>query len=242
MRSGAVIGVLMLAALAASGCVGSGKYEQAVAEAEEARNKAEKVQLQKKALEDEVKSLREQKNKLAADLELASSEKQRLEDSLGKERGGTNTRVRDLEQRSRDLAAQNRALKQEQDSHKKQIDSLKATVGRYQKALKEPPVSVPTTAPVPPKSPVAPAVPAAPAAVMPVPVAPASTAPQAGLAPVNVNTASANDMVLFLGIAKDEADKVVAGRPYKVKQEIVIKNALPKAKFDAIKDRITVAQ
>ena len=240
-----MIGVLMLAALAASGCVGSGKYEQAVAEAEEARNKAEKVQLQKKALEDEVKSLREQKNKLAADLELASSEKQRLEDSLGKERGGTNTRVRDLEQRSRDLAAQNRALKQEQDSHKKQIDSLKATVGRYQKALKEPPVSVPTTAPVPPKSPVAPTVPvapAAPAAVTPVPVVPVSAAPQAGLAPVNVNTASANDMVLFLGIAKDEADKVVAGRPYKVKQEIVIKNALSKARFDAIKDRITVAQ
>ena len=242
MRSGAVIGVLMLAALAASGCVGSGKYEQAVAEAEEARNKAEKVQLQKKALEDEVKSLREQKNKLAADLELASSEKQRLEDSLGKERGGTNTRVRDLEQRSRDLAAQNRALKQEQDSHKKQIESLKATVARYQKALKEPPVSVPTTAPVPPKPPVAPAVPAAPAAVTPVPAAPASAAPPAGLAPVNVNTASANDMVLFLGITKDEADKVVAGRPYKVKQEIVIKNALPKARFDAIKDRITVAQ
>ena len=240
-----MIGVLMLAALAASGCVGSGKYEQAVAEAEEARNKAEKVQLQKKALEDEVKSLREQKNKLAADLELASSEKQRLEDSLGKERGGTNTRVRDLEQRSRDLAVQNRALKQEQDSHKKQIDSLKATVGRYQKALKEPPVSVPTTAPVPPKSPVAPTVPvapAAPAAVTPVPVVPVSAAPQAGLAPVNVNTASANDMVLFLGIAKDEADKVVAGRPYKVKQEIVIKNALSKARFDAIKDRITVAQ
>ena len=242
MRSGAVIGVLMLAALAVSGCVGSGKYEQAVAEAEEAKNKAEKVQLQKKALEDEVKSLREQKNKLTADLELASSEKQRLEDSLGKERGGTNTRVRDLEQRSRDLAAQNRALKQEQDSHKKQIDSLKATVARYQKALKEPPVSVPTTAPVPPRPPVAPAVPAVPAAVTPVPVVPASAAPQAGLAPVNVNTASANDMVLFLGIAKDEADKVVAGRPYKVKQEIVLKNALPQAKFDAIKDRITVAQ
>ena len=71
---------------------------------------------------------------------------------------------------------------------------------------------------------------------------PVSAAPQAGLAPVNVNTASANDMVLFLGIAKDEADKVVAGRPYKVKQEIVIKNALSKARFDAIKDRITVAQ
>jgi len=236
MRSGVVIGVLMLAAMAAGGCVSSGKYELAVAEAEEAKNKADKVQLQKSALEQEVKSLRDQKNKLAADFELASSERQRLEDSLGKERGGTNARVRDLEQRSRDMAAQNRALKQERDSLRKQIESLKATVARYQKALKEPPVPVPSTAPVPPRPP------AAPAAVTPVPAAPAPAAPQAGLAPVNVNTASANDMVLFLGITKEEADRVVAGRPYKVKQEILLKNALPKARFDAIKDRISVAK
>ncbi|OGW68809.1 MAG: hypothetical protein A3A88_00410 [Nitrospirae bacterium RIFCSPLOWO2_01_FULL_62_17] len=98
---------------------------------------------------------------------------------------------------------------------------------------------MPSTAPVPPRPPAAPA---APAAVTPVPVAPAPAAPQAGLAPVNVNTASANDMVLFLGITKEEADRVVAGRPYKVKQEILLKNALPKARFDAIKDRISVAK
>jgi DNA uptake protein ComE-like DNA-binding protein len=243
MRSGAVIGVLILSAMAAGGCVGSGKYEQAVAEAEEAKNKAEKVQLQKSTLEQEVKSLRDQKNKLAADLELASSERQRLEDSLGKERGGTNTRVRDLEQRSRDLAARSRAFQQELDSIKKQNESLKNTVARYQKALKEPPASVPMAAPVPPAIPAAPA---APAAAVPqansVPAVPVPAAPQTGLAPVNVNTASANDMVLFLGITKEEAEKVVASRPYKVKQEIVLKNALPKAKFDAIKDRISVAQ
>jgi len=180
MRSGAAIGVLMLAAMTAGGCVGSGKYEQAVAEAEEARTKAEKMQLQKTALEQEVKSLREQKNKLAADLELASSEKQRLEDSLGKERGGTNTRVRDLEQRSRDLAARNRALQQELDLTKKQNESLKRTVAQYQKALKEPPASVPITAPVPPKPP---AIPAAPAAVAPAPAAPAAAVPQANPVP-----------------------------------------------------------
>jgi DNA uptake protein ComE-like DNA-binding protein len=236
MRSGVVLGVLMLSAMTVTGCVSSGKYEQAVAEAEEAKNKAEKVQLQKTALEQEVKSLRDQKNKLTADLELASSEKQRLADSLGKERGGTNTRVHDLEQRSRDLAARNRALQQELNLTKKQNESLKGTVARYQKALKEPPASVPMTAPVPPKPPATPAAPAAPAAV------PVPAAPQTGLAPVNVNTASANDMVLFLGITKDEAEKIVASRPYKVKLEIVLKNALPKAKFDAIKDRISVAQ
>jgi DNA uptake protein ComE-like DNA-binding protein len=239
MRSRAVIGVLVLAVMAAGGCVSSKKYEAAVAEAEEAKNKADKVQLQKKALEDEVKSLREQKTKLAADLELASAERQRLEDSLGKERGGTNARVRDLEQRSRDLTARSRALQQELDSIKKQNDSLKATVARYQKALKEPPASLPPAVPVPPRPSAAPATPAASAVV---PATPAPAAPQAALSPVNVNTASAADMVLFLGITKEEADRIVATRPYKVKQEIVLKNALAQAKFDAIKDRITVAQ
>jgi DNA uptake protein ComE-like DNA-binding protein len=235
MRSGAAICVLMLAATVAGGCVGSGKYEQAVAEAEEAKNRAEKVQLQKSTLEQEVKSLRDQKNKLTADLELASSERQRLEDSLGKERGGTNTRVRELEQRSRDLAARSRALQQELDSIKKQNESLKATVSRYQKALKEPPAKQPAIA-------VAPVAPAVAVPATPAPVAPVPAAPQTGLAPVNVNTASANDMVLFLGITKEEADRMVASRPYKVKQEIVLKNALSKARFDAIKDRISVAR
>jgi DNA uptake protein ComE-like DNA-binding protein len=246
MRSGAAIGVLMLAAAVASGCVSSSKYEQAVAEAEEAKNKTEKVQLQKTTLEQEVKSLRDQKNKLTADLDLATSERQRLEDSLGKERGGTNQRVRDLEQRSRDLAVRSRALQQELDSMKKQNESLKGTVARYQKALKEPPASVPMTAPVPPRPPAIPAAPAAPATAVPpavpAPAVPVPAAPQAGVAPVNINTASTNDMVLFLGITKEEAEKMVASRPYKVKQEIVLKNALPKARFDAIKDRITVAQ
>ena len=229
MRSGAAIGVLVLGAITAVGCVSSGKYELAVADAEDAKNRAEKVQLQKKALEDEVKSLREQKSKLAADLELASAERQRLEDSLKKERGGVDARVNELEQRSRDLAAKSRALRQELASLKKQNESLKATVARYQKALKEPPASMPSAVPVPRKPPAAPAV---------APTKPLPTAPKAGIAPVNVNTATANDMVLFLGIPKDVAEKIVANRPYKVRGGLL--RVVPKATYDAIKDRISV--
>lgn len=232
MRSGVVIGMLMLGAMTAAGCVSSGKYEMALADAEDARNRAGKVEMQKKALEDEVKSLREQRSKLAADLELASAERQRLEDSLKKERGGSDARVHDLEQRSRDLAARSRALKQELDSMKKQNESLKATVARYQKALKEPPASLPPAVPVPPK---APAVPKTPAVA---PAKPVPAAPPSALKPVNVNTASANDMVLFLGIPKDIADKIVANRPYKVRGGLM--RVIPKSTYDAIKDRISV--
>ena len=54
--------------------------------------------------------------------------------------------------------------------------------------------------------------------------------------------ASANDMVLFLGLTKEVADKVVKNRPYRIKGELVAKNVVPKVTFDAIRDRISVAQ
>jgi hypothetical protein len=47
-------------------------------------------------------------------------------------------------------------------------------------------------------------------------------------------------MVLFLGLSKDVAERVVANRPYRLKGELVAKNVLPKGTFDVIKDRITV--
>nr|MBI3612190.1 helix-hairpin-helix domain-containing protein [Nitrospirota bacterium] len=113
-----------------------------------------------------------------------------------------------------------------------------------------PPTPTPAQAPAQIQAPslaptAAPAIPAPKASIeqaKPQPsVAPVPTAPQSsGLAPVNVNTASANDMVLFLGLPKEVAERVVSNRPYKVRGELVARNVLPKATFDVIKDRITV--
>ena len=61
------------------------------------------------------------------------------------------------------------------------------------------------------------------------------------LSPVNINTASANDLVLFLGLTKNMAEKVVGNRPYRLRGELVAKKVVPKATFDVIKDRITAA-
>ena len=58
---------------------------------------------------------------------------------------------------------------------------------------------------------------------------------------MNVNKASAGDMVLVLGLPKDVADRIVTNRPYRVKGELVAKNVLPKETFDMIKDRISVS-
>lgn len=100
--------------------------------------------------------------------------------------------------------------------------------------------------PVPPAPPVAAPKMPVPSAKAPVAKAPAATQPapasqSAALAPVNVNTASSNDMVLFLGLTKEVAERIVTNRPYKVRGELVAKNVLPKATYDVIKDRITVA-
>jgi DNA uptake protein ComE-like DNA-binding protein len=59
---------------------------------------------------------------------------------------------------------------------------------------------------------------------------------------VNINTATVNDLVLFLGLTKEMAQDVVENRPYRLRGELVAKRVVPKATFDVIKDRITAAE
>ncbi|GJL66007.1 MAG: hypothetical protein NPIRA05_09780 [Nitrospirales bacterium] len=59
---------------------------------------------------------------------------------------------------------------------------------------------------------------------------------------VNINKASASDLILFLGLTKEVAEEVVANRPYRLRGELVAKQVVPKATFDVIKDRITAAR
>ena len=170
--------------------------------------------------------------------------------------------------------ASSRALKQEFDDVKKHNESLKATIARYQKELKER-----ERAFVTPQAPTG-ALPGASAfSSQPKPKGPDVKAPeskgpdakfsegkgmgemkgggealaplneptkpvppQMGQSPVNVNTAPAVDLVLLLGLSKEQADKIIANRPYRVKGELVAKNVLPKMVFDGVKDKITVAQ
>ena len=59
---------------------------------------------------------------------------------------------------------------------------------------------------------------------------------------VNINTATVNDLVLFLGFTKEMAQDVVDNRPYRLRGELVAKKVVPKVTFDVIKDRITATQ
>ena len=69
-----------------------------------------------------------------------------------------------------------------------------------------------------------------------------ATLPTVGGDLVNINKASVSDLVLTLGLSRDVAEEVVSNRPYRLRGELVAKNVIPKATFDEIKGRITAAQ
>lgn len=246
MKMSIIVGLVLVVLAAMPGCVSKKEYMAAVAESEAVKADLEKTRAQKAALEQQVKSLKDANAKMSADAEFVAAELQRIKDSREKERASIDARTKELEQKIKDLSAQHRALRQEYEDVKKHNETLKATVARYQKELKERERTV--TIPSPPS------LPRPPAAPVPAPGGPTSklpgahvgaqvepVPPQPGVAPVNINTASSSDLVLFLGLTKEVADRIVANRPYKIKGELVAKQVLPKETFDSLKDRITVA-
>lgn len=249
MRKFVMLSAVLVTAMAAHGCVvGQSKYEAALAETETAKTELERTRAQKNALDQQVKSLKDLNARLTADTELALAELQRIKDSRDKERSSIEGRIRDQEQKIKEVTAQLRTVRQEYEAAKRQNEKLNNIVARHQKELKQRQLGTESVSPpAPPGPPPGPApapardqaaapgqLPSTPSTPTP---APASPSPGT----VNMNTASASDLVLFLGLTKEVADKVVANRPYRVKGELVSKNVLPRGTFDTIKDRITVA-
>ena len=243
------LGVVIVAGLFLAGCISKEKYRAATGEIEAVKADLDKARTQKSALEQQVKSIKDANTKLTADNEFMSAELQRMKESRDKERSSIDARTKELEQKTKDLAAQHRVLKQEYEDVKKHNETLKATVARYQKELKERERSI--ALPTPPVLPKPPALPpgASPSQAPPdsagstvPPSGNSGAAPQSASAPVNINTATASELVLYLGLTKDMAERVISNRPYKIKGELVAKNVMPKQTFDLLKDRMTVAQ
>ena len=240
--------LLWIAGLFLGGCgVAKDKYEAAIADMEAAKMELEKSRMRHEHLQQENNTLRADHEKAELDLEMLSAEIQRLKESYEKERDQLAVRETELE---REGEARMRKLREIQRIHqrlKSQNRALRDTVRRYQKELKEArEAKVKSAVPAPPARQPKEISSAAPPIVgkkLPTKPTPHPVASPFGgtVSRVNINTASANDLVLFLGLTKELANKIVSNRPYRLRGELVSKHVMPKATFDVIKDRITAA-
>jgi len=245
--------ILLVLLMGLPGCmVSKTKYEASVADMESAKAELEKSRMHQEALEEQIRNLKGLNEKVSTDLEMMTTEVQRIKEGRKNEHTLLETRERELDQEKEQLTSKLRVVVDQYQKVKAQNKALKETVLRYQKELKdtressvgsaaavmkpsEKPDTSRSAAPSPaPSSVTASSKPPAPKMVT------SPTLPKIGGELVNINKAPVSDLVL-LGLSREVAEDVVSNRPYRLRGELVAKNVIPKTTFDEIKDRITAS-
>jgi competence protein ComEA len=96
-----------------------------------------------------------------------------------------------------------------------------------------------TTNPTPPAGTMAPAMPAAPKASDPASHSTAAV-PKAGL--VDINTATTAELKGLPGLTDADSAKIIQGRPYADKNQLVSRHVVSEATYDKIKDHVVAKQ
>jgi len=61
-----------------------------------------------------------------------------------------------------------------------------------------------------------------------------------GRKPLDLNTASADDFASLPGIGRSDAKRIIAGRPYRDRRELVSRKILTEAEYDRIREHVVV--
>ncbi len=253
------VAIVLMLTVSLSGClVSKGTYEAAVSDMESAKAELEKGRMHQEALEEQIGNLKGLNEKISTDLEIMTTEVQRIKEGRNHEHTLLETRERELDQEKAQLGTKLRVITAQYQKVKAQNNALKKTVLRYKKELKDSHGSPDSTMGAPTgggrssTSTISKGAVSKPNLSSPVtskagmpskPQAPKITSlptlsPASGNL-VNINKASVTDLVLTLGLSRGVAEEVVSNRPYRLRGELVAKNVIPKATFDEIKGRIT---